>query len=102
MEGYIVLHKEIPIEELKVNWEKPIATGGDAIIYVGEYMDQTVAIKQLTDEVEGKTRLLSEAAYVSLCSSSHVVKIYGAVTTKKLLMVMEICEHRSIYDVRKK
>jgi serine/threonine protein kinase len=68
------------------------------------YGDQQVAIKVLsTQNVEQElVEFQKEFEILRNLNSEYMIKFYGAVVEKYLMMVMELCEKGSLYDVLQK
>eukprot|EP01133_Synstelium_polycarpum_P007314 gene7314-8512_t len=82
---------------------KKIGQGSFSKVYKGRYMGETVAIKVLKDsEPEQLESFKKEYDILSLTSSPHLIKFYGASKKKKLKMVMEYCQHGSLCNIMTK
>jgi len=78
-----------------------IGKGTSGIVFAGLYKSSAVAIKVLsTSNIEQELmEFKKEFKILRNLDSPYMIKFYGAVVEKYLMMVMELCERGSLYDV---
>lgn len=90
----------IPLSELRYPIVgKPLGTGAFGSVYVGEYKEMRVAVKELkTDNHEVAADFLKEAGVMTNLRSPLLVKLVG-VCLDPQIMVMELMRGGSLYDL---
>lgn len=90
---------EIEFQDLE--FTEPIGKGTSGSVFAGLYKGQAVAIKVLsTSNIEQELiEFKKEFEILRNLNSEYMIKFYGAVVEKYLMMVMELCEKGSLYDV---
>jgi serine/threonine protein kinase len=93
-EGWEIDHEQLEFTQL-------IGKGTSGSVFAGLFGTQPVAIKVLsTSNIEQElVEFKKEFKILLKLNSEYMIKFYGAVVEKYLMMVMELCERGSLYDV---
>ncbi|KYQ89999.1 protein kinase [Tieghemostelium lacteum] len=89
------------INSADINLLKNIGSGSFSKVYKAKYMGEVVAVKILNGDItpEQIENFKKEYDVLSLISSPHLIKFYGACKENKLKMVVEYCQHGSLYNM---
>lgn len=89
------------IEQDQLEFTELIGKGTSGSVFAGLFDKQPVAIKVLsTSNIEQElVEFKKEFKILLELNSEYMIKFYGAVVEKYLMMVMELCERGSLYDV---
>ena len=88
------------ISKEKINLVGKIAEGTFGDVFLGTYLNEQVAIKQLKGELTRlkKEKLLKEVKVMSELHSGYVVHFYGVTKEEPNWIVMQFCEGGSLKD----
>jgi serine/threonine protein kinase len=99
IDASLVQDASVLISPEHIRLEEQIGSGGFGVVYKGQYIHQTVAIKEISVQglsLADQREVLSEIEIHSRLRSPTVLHLYGVCLTDAVFIVLEFAEYGSV------